>query len=255
MSQWLTLLIAIAVWMVAVVILRWIAFRLVAAGPDRDPVAGVMWLVVRAHSRFMNRLTCEGLAHRPDTNKPGGLVVVSNHSSPVDPLLIQAVCRFRIRWMMAADMMIPQLDVLWRWQRIIAVARDGRDSGPAREAIRHVRGGGVVGIFPEGGLPRPQGEIRPFHNGVGLIVARTGAPVLLVWTSETPEPGNMITALLTPSRARLVFVDLLDFSGERDPATITATLRRRLADVSGWPTNDEPLIPHRPLAVDPFAVT
>ncbi len=243
---------AAAAWLAIVLLLRWAGQRFLARGPRGESLAGLMWLVFRAYCRLMHRTRYAGRHHVPPTNRPGGLVVVSNHTGPVDPLLIQSACRFEIRWMMARNMMIPQLEWLWRRYRIIPVARDGRDSGPAREAIRHVREGGVVGIFPEGGIVRPSGELRPFHNGVGLIIARTRAPVLLVWITGTPPETEMWNALCTPSRSRVEFVDLVTFPEESDPAAITEALRRRLAEVSGWPINDQPLIPPQPTA-DPFA--
>ena len=148
--------------------------------------------------------------------------------------------------------MVPQLDVLWRFLRLIPVARDGRDSGPAREAIRHVRGGSVVGIFPEGAIVTPPEQVRPFHEGAGLIIARTKAPVLLAWVTGTPDSPDMFKALLSRSRARVQFLGVVDFSDTRDARAIGDQLRRRIADASGWPINDEPLEP-APRGEDPFA--
>lgn len=246
------ILLIIAGWLIAVGLFRWFVVRRLARGPGGDAVKGLIWVTARAYLRLVHRARYTGLEHVPATNQPGGLVVVSNHTGPIDALLIQAACRFQIRWMMASEMMVPQLDWLWRVYRVIAVARDGSDTGPAREAIRHVREGGVVGIFPEGGIENPPGEIRPFLAGVGLVVARAKAPVLLAWVSGTPECPEMLPALTTPSRARLQFIDVIDFGDERDALVITDRLRSRIAEASGWPTNDEPLIRPR-LEPDPFA--
>lgn len=254
MSTSLIVVVAALGWVAVVGLLRWLAARMFATGPGGgDPVTGLMWLAFRGYSRLMHRVTYVGLEHVPGTNRPGGLIVVSNHTGPVDPVLIQAACRFEIRWMMAEQMMIPQLDWLWRRYRMIPVVRDGRDSGPAREAIRHVRGGGVIGIFPEGGIVRPRGEIRPFHRGVGLIIAKSRAPVLLVWVSGTPEATELFEALRSPSRTRIRFVDHLEFGNDRDPAAITEHLRRRLVEASGWPIRDEPVVPPPRADPDPFA--
>ncbi len=212
-------------------------------GPAGDPVTVFLWLVVRVYGRLMHRTTLTGLEHVPATNEPGGLIVVSNHTGPIDALLIQAACRFEIRWMMAADLMIPALDWLWKRHRMIPVARDGRDSGPAREAIRHVREGGCIGVFPEGAIVQPRGEVRPFQPGVGLIIKRTRAPVLLLWISGTPESPHMGPALRSRSRSHVAFIDRLEFAEGTDAPTITRTLRERLAQASGWSVNDEPLIP------------
>jgi 1-acyl-sn-glycerol-3-phosphate acyltransferase len=248
----LTVALVIAGWLALVGLFRLTIQRWLASGPSGNAATGFLWQVVRVYGRVVHRTTYAGIEHIPQTNRPGGLVVVSNHTGPIDPLLVQAACRFEIRWMMAADMMVPELDWLWRRQRMIPVARDGRDTVPAREAIRHVREGGVVGIFPEGGIVLPREEIRQFHQGVGLVIARTKAPVLLVWVSQTPRETDMFKALVTPSRARVNFVDLLEFPAKTDPATITRQLRQRLAEVSDWPIRDEPVIPPQS-SDDPFA--
>ncbi len=215
-------------------------------GPGGEPFTGLLWIVLRVNARLMHRTTFAGREHLPATNKPGGLVVVSNHTGPIDPLLLQAACRFEIRWMMAEALMFPALDWLWKRHRMIPVARDGRDTGPLREAIRHVKAGGTIGVFPEGAIVQPRCEVRPFHQGVGLIISRTRAPVLLVWVSGTPESPHMSVALKTRSRSRVVFLDRIEFDKSVDAATITRTLRERITKASGWPINDDPLVPpHR----------
>jgi 1-acyl-sn-glycerol-3-phosphate acyltransferase len=247
----LTVAILIAGWFVLVLVYRLAISPWLAGGPGGDTLTGFLWRIVRVYTRLMHHPTYEGLEHVPTSNDPGGLIVVSNHTGPIDPLLIQAVCPFEIRWMMAADMMAPQLD--WLWQRMIPVDRNGRDSASAREAIRHVKSGGVIGIFPEGGIAVPRGQVRPFHEGVGLIIARTGAPVLLVWCSDTPRETHMFRALAKPSRARVRFIDRFEVPPGSGAVDITRQLRKRIADSSGWPINDEPLTPSQSNA-DPFAI-
>jgi len=57
---------------------------------------------------------------------------------------------------------------------------------------------------------------------------------------------------VTPSRARVQFIDLLEFPDKTDPATITRQLQQRLSEVSDWPITDEAVIPP-PTNGDPFA--
>jgi hypothetical protein len=90
---------------------------------------------------------------------------------------------------------------------------------------------------------RPAGEIRPFAEGVGLIVARTAAPVLLVFIRGTPQSDEMVPALLTRSRAEVRFIGILSVEDRRDPRSIAAQLRRSLADASGWRLSGDPLRP------------
>jgi len=240
MSAIQVLTLVLALWVGIVLAVRLVVLpKLHRAPPGGNPAMGLLWYGVRLYCRLFHRARYEGQERLRKQIHPGGMIVVSNHTSGVDPLLIQAGCWFNIRWMMASDMMIPELDWLWTGQNIIPVARDGRDSNAAREAIRHVRSGGVVGIFPEGRIVT-HGEIRPFHPGVGLIAAKTQAPVLLVWISGTPQTDSMPRSFATPSRARVVFAELVRFT-TRDPQEITRELREKLSKISGWPINDEPM--------------
>jgi 1-acyl-sn-glycerol-3-phosphate acyltransferase len=235
-------LIAVAVtWAGAVVLWRLMVLPALRRGPgDGDALTGLLWMVVRAFVFLVHRPRVRGMAELRRQHHPGPLVVVSNHTGPIDPFLIQSACRFLVRWMMASDLMYPALADLWRLAGIIPVARDGADLTAAREAIRHLRAGGVVGIFPEGRIAQPSGEIWPFVAGVGLLVARTRAPVLLVWVSQTPQKESILRSLITPSRARVEFLARLEFTGDEDAAEITARLRRALQEASGWRFNDHP---------------
>ncbi len=237
------LLILVALWL-GVMSLFWVVvYPRLMDGPRADPVIGFWWHVARAVAQLRHGVRVEGAEELRDTQFPDGLIVVSNHTGAVDPLLIQSACRFHIRWMMASSMMGRSLDWVWRMLHIIPIARDGRDSGPAREAIRYVRAGGVLGIFPEGRIVVPPCEIRPFQSGVGLIIARSKAPVLLVWVSGTPNTNKMAASVLGSSRARVRFQEHVEFPPKADATTITNTIREALAEMSGWPLNDEPMPP------------
>jgi 1-acyl-sn-glycerol-3-phosphate acyltransferase len=243
MSPMMILLALALGWIVCMALIRLILVPFLRMGPTRDPLVGFLWWCVRIFAAVVHRIRFEGTGSLPAAEDHGGLIVVSNHTGAVDPLLIQAACRFHIRWMMASDMMIPALDWFWRQQRIIPVDREGRDTRSLREALRHVHRGGALGIFPEGRIVIPRGEIRPFLEGVGVVVARSRAPVLLVWVSGTPETNDTGQSLFTSSCARVVFSEPFDFGGERDAAKITQTLRRRLAEMSNWRLNDTPMPP------------
>lgn len=238
MTEWLA---PIAV-LIGLALLVWLGvIPWLKRGPRGDPLIGLLWRLLRVFVRVVHRAHLHGLREFRNQFNSGPLIVVSNHTGAIDPLLIQAGCRFHIRWLMAMDMMVPSMNWLWRMERMIPVDRTGRDTTSAREAIRHVKAGGCVGIFPEGRIAWPPHQIRPFHPGVGFIVARTQAPVMLVWVTGTPNTNVTSKSMLTPSRAHVEFIEFIDFKGEQDAQKITQALRQRLAEVSGWPLNDEPM--------------
>ncbi len=77
--------------------------------------------------------------------------------------------------------------------------------------------------------------------------------MLLAWIDGTPLPHELGTALKTSSYSQVVFIEMIDFSNERDPEVITNQLRSRISEVSGWPIDDDVLPPIRPKPTDPFS--
>lgn len=211
-------------------------------GPRGEVALGACWHLTRIYARIRHRLRVDGRDHLPASDADhDGLIVVSNHTCAVDPILLQSPNRAWIRWMMADDMMIPALAWAWRLQQVIPVDRVKGDSAALRAAIRHVRAGGCVGVFPEARLVQPPGEIRPFSPGVGALVVRTKKPVLLAWISGTPETRDMGEALAATSRSRVVWIGRYEFGDDATPESVTEHLRAEIARISGWRLNDEPL--------------
>lgn len=216
--------------------------RWLLQNPRGDFEAGVLWHGARLYSRMLHRLEVRGREHVPQTASPGPLILVINHTAGVDPVLVQAATPFEVRWVMASDMRHPFGEPLWQWLRVIFVDRAGTESrsaasgGGAREAIRHVRDGGVLGIFPEGAIERPPRTLLPFQPGVGFIIRRTEAPVIPVLIEGTPESPQAWGSLWRRSRSRVTFFPPVQYAGQkRSPEAIADDLRGRFATWTGWP--------------------
>lgn len=209
--------------------------------PRGDVEGGLLWAVGVTYVRVWHRLRVRGRENCPPAGKAGPMVVVSNHTSGVDPALVQAACPFEIRWIMAEDMRHPWGEWLWVWARVIFVnrlgdqGRAGRgDSTGIRQSLRHLKRGGVLGIFPEGGIERPPRTIMPFMPGVGFLIARSGAAVLPVVVEGTPQIDPAWKSLHRRSHSVVEFKSPLDYQGWR-PEAITRDLRERFIAWTGWP--------------------
>lgn len=212
-----------------------------ASGPRGDALTWLGAKITLIYARWVHNLRVEGLENLPKTNDPGKLVVVANHTAGVDPLLIQAVCPFFIRWVMARDMRLTALELFWQWTEIISVDRSQRQVGGARDAMRHLDEGGVLGIFPEGMLERPPRQVMPFVAGVGLIVHRSKAPVLPVIIDGTPQVDPAWSSLWRTSRSTLRFMPIIDYADtDLRAGGIAEDLRQRFCDWTGWPANETP---------------
>ena len=216
-------------------------------GPE-DLGTGATLLTFLLYSRLVHGVRYEGLHHLPWTKEPGPLLLVANHTAGVDPVLIQAACPFEIRWMMADDMALERFAGFWKFARIIFVDRRQGDAKAAALAMAHLRDGGVIGVFPEGRIERPPGEIHPFMPGIGVFAKRTGATILPVFVSGTPYARTAWGSLWRPSRSRVVFLESVSYRNSKlNARQIAHDLRTRIASVGPWPLNDSPLPPDAPI--------
>ncbi len=135
----------------------------------------IVWLLI--HSVY--RLRVEGLEHIPEE---GPAVVVCNHVSFVDALVITAACRRPIRFVMDHRIFrTPILRFVFRESRAIPIAPAREDPAMMERAFDEVAGaleaGELVGLFPEGRIT-DTGELYPFRPGIRRIVERTPVPVV-----------------------------------------------------------------------------
>ncbi len=143
-------------------------------------------------------------AGRPRLPIDGPAVVAVTHVSTVDPLLMQASCGRLLQWMIARE----YYDLWWlgwayRLAGCIPVRRGQRDVGAPREALRVLEAGGVVGIFPAGGIQLPDAPPRPLHLGAAQLALRAGVPLIPVRIRNMQHRG-MAADLLRPHRGVVV---------------------------------------------------
>jgi 1-acyl-sn-glycerol-3-phosphate acyltransferase len=135
----------------------------------------IIWLLV--HTVY--RVEHQGLEHLP---RRGPAVVVANHVSFVDALVIASASRRPIRFVMDhAIFRIPVLSFVFRTGRAIPIASRKEDPALLERAYDDVAAalaeGELVCIFPEGRLTST-GELQAFRPGVERILARTPVPVV-----------------------------------------------------------------------------
>lgn len=167
----------------------------------------------------INRLLCRAY-HRlevvspPTLPRSGPAILVCNHISGLDPLMIQSVIRRPIHWMMAREYYeIPSLRRLFEFIEAIPVDRNGRDSTALRLALRTLSAGNVLGIFPEGGI-EPSKNLLPFQTGVAMIAIRTRAEVYPAHIEGSSRGKGVLKAILTPNEIRLGFGPAVGFGRE-----------------------------------------
>jgi 1-acyl-sn-glycerol-3-phosphate acyltransferase len=108
----------------------------------------------------------------------GPLIIAVNHSSFFDPPLA-GICSRRGVYYLARKTLLkwPFFGPLFPAMNVIPVERDGNDMSALREVIKKVKDGNAVLLFPEG-TRSLDGRLQPARAGIGLVIAKTGAPVL-----------------------------------------------------------------------------
>src|ERR1700736_6982050 len=99
---------------------------------------------------YSSRIHVIGLEHM---NRAGGFLLASNHISHFDPFIISSVVRRKIDWMAMGEFFpVPIIGLFLRAVDAFPAARDRADRKTIRTAIDRLKGGRVVGVFPEGGI-------------------------------------------------------------------------------------------------------
>ena len=194
--------------------------------PENRPLLRVFQAINVCYARIYHRLDVLAPCRLP---RSGPAIVVSNHTSALDPLLIQSVCPRLISWMVASEYTeLPVLRHVFAMIEAIPVDRGGRDVASARAAMRALHKGRVLGVFPEGRI-EDGGELLPFQTGVALMTGKTGVPVFPVYLDGTQRGHRhqMLRALTRPQRASVVFGPPIHFERSRttDLEAVTETIR------------------------------
>jgi 1-acyl-sn-glycerol-3-phosphate acyltransferase len=135
----------------------------------------IIWMLI--HSVY--RLQKSGVERIPEE---GAAVIVCNHVSFVDALVIAAACPRPIRFVMDHRIFrLPVLSFVFRTGRAIPIAPAKEDAAMMERAFDEVaqalRDGDLVAIFPEGRIT-DTGELHPFRPGITRILEATPVPVV-----------------------------------------------------------------------------
>jgi acyl-[acyl-carrier-protein]-phospholipid O-acyltransferase / long-chain-fatty-acid--[acyl-carrier-protein] ligase len=155
-------------------------------GPRASPSLLVMlsqWLV-RAFAGLVTRLfyplRVRGLENLP---RRGGVLLVSNHVSFVDWLLLTAAAKRPVRFFISREFYeSPWLGPFVRVARVIPVPpgiRPHEVVAALRRCGDAIRQGDVVCVFAEGGITRT-GALQPFQRGFEKIMQGADAPIVPV---------------------------------------------------------------------------
>lgn len=146
---------------------------------------------IKLYSKIVYRYQVIGKENIP---KEGAVLFCGNHKSYFDgPLIIISSPRL-MRFMAKQEL---KKNLLFRYlcyaYNAIYVKRDSKDIGPLKEALKELKNGGCIGIFPEGtrnGMDKNEGKLR---NGAAYMSLKTGAKIVPIGINGEAKPFHKVT--------------------------------------------------------------
>lgn len=148
---------------------------------------------------------------------PPPFIVVSNHTSLLDPPIVGAACKkYTVNFMVKQELF--ETPVVKHWSKsveCIPVRRGDNSIKGIRESLRRLRQGKVVGVFPEG-TRSSDGNLREAKTGTGFLISLAKVPVVPIYVFGTDKAfpkgqavkpwspvGAIIGKVLTPEDLKL----------------------------------------------------
>ena len=133
-------------------------------------------------------------------------VLIANHKSNLDPLILSILFPRKIRWMAKKELFdTPFIKQVMKGVEAISVDRDNGDAKSTLQAIRVIKGGEVLGIFPEGTRVK-RIDYKAAKPGTVLLAARTGTDIIPVYIEGDYKPFR---------KRRYIFREIIPFEKQK----------------------------------------
>src|SRR6185503_6613448 len=147
-----------------------------------------LWIIVRGFARLLFHLQVSGQDLIPRT---GGFLIAANHASYLDIPILGCALPRRASFIGRMDLFAGIVGSVLRYLGWIPIRRGQVDRKAFDEAVRRLKAGQVVVIYPEGSRTE-NGQLQPGKPGIGMMAATAGClvvPAFLEGTYEALPPG------------------------------------------------------------------
>ncbi len=134
-------------------------------------IAKIKFLII---FKLFFRLKVTGQQNIP---QDGPFIIVANHSSLLDPVILGVSIKPKIIFVAAAYLFeIHWLGYLLRKANSIPVQREN-DIKAIKQSLKILQQSGILGIFPEGGVDRQKDDL-PIKAGAAYLATKVGVPIV-----------------------------------------------------------------------------
>ena len=152
--------------------------------------------------RLVFGLRSRGAEHVPAA---GPVLLVANHVSVLDPPLIGGASARQLTFLAKAELFrVPLFGRLLRRLGAHPLRREGGDAGALRAALRVLKNGGAMLVFPEGTRGK-EGILGPAKPGAGMLAVLAGAPVIPVYVNGSGRAWPRGRRFPRPAKVTVTF--------------------------------------------------
>jgi 1-acyl-sn-glycerol-3-phosphate acyltransferase len=147
--------------------------------PPTTPCPSWFWNPARGLCRIYTTTRFDLKVHgKHSIPKRGGALLISNHQSYLDPVLLGVQIERQISFIAKSELFEhPALSWLIKMLNSFPVRRGQSDVSAMKEALRRIHEGQILTMFPEG-TRSVDGNLLPMQPGIALLVKRAQVPVI-----------------------------------------------------------------------------
>lgn len=209
--------------------------------PRRSYLPYPIELLTALLARALYRVRSRGAQHIPAS---GGALLIANHLSYVDPIVLQLACRRRIRFIGFHGLTRHWFfELCLRWSGALLIS-SSRPMDGIKGAVKALRAGELVCVFPEGHISRT-GQLMEIRRGFSVIARQAQVPVIPaaidgLWGSIFSFAGNRYLWKSPRLKRTPVFVAF----GEPIPSekASVAVARKAMLDLGAVAFEERPML-------------
>lgn len=221
-----------------------------------SPQRSRVWRCLQGLARFGSTLMFDLKVYGADNvPKDGGVLLLPNHQSYLDPVLVAVKLHRPISYMARASLFEKSRFFAWLIRSLHAfpVKQQTADIGAMRQAIERLQEGHVLNIYPEGTRSR-DGEIGPILPGVALVVRRAGVPIVPVAIEGSYDAWPRRLKVFRSHRIRVIYgppMKVEGLSSQQIIELIDKTLRGMLEDLRQGRVVARPPVAAKSISITP----